>query len=280
VVIAAPDYDMDAPVDSHADADQFADRGSFAPLPGAQAEADELRALLADVTVLSGANATVDELRAVKHPALLHIATHGFFSPIDEAEPTRSVEFLPIGDGMIVTQQTKSAVVNPMFFSGLALSGANRRTPGTSTGIVTAQQLAGLDLRGTQLVVLSACETGLGAVERGLEFTGMRRALSIAGAATQVTSLWRVGDDATRMLMRHFYDLLAAGAGRAEALILAQERVASDARHPEWRHPFYWAAFVLSGAWTPMPGALTRRRGVAMPLGDSIAATRTGTTNV
>lgn len=279
VVIAAPDYDMDAPVDPRADADHFADRGSFAPLPGAFAEAEELSALLDNVTVLSGASATVDELRALKHPALLHIATHGFFSPIDEAEPTRSVEFLPIGSGMIVTQQTKSAVVNPMFFSGLALSGANRRTPGTSTGIVTAQQLAGLDLRGTQLVVLSACETGLGAVERGLEFTGMRRALSIAGAAAQVTSLWRVGDEATRTLMRHFYDLLAAGAGRAEALSLAQERVASDAGHPEWRHPFYWAAFVLSGAWTPMPGALTRRRGDAMPASDAISDTRTGNTN-
>lgn len=279
LVIAAPDYDVEAPVDARADADRFTDRGSFAPLPGAHAEAEDIRALLADVTVLSGPNATVDALRAVEHPVLLHIATHGFFAPIDEPAPTRSVEYLPIGTGMIVTQQTQSTVVNPMFFSGLALSGANRRAAGTSTGIVTAQQLTGLDLRGTQLVVLSACETGLGAVERGIEFTGMRRALSIAGAAAQVTSLWRVGDEPTRMLMRHFYSLLAGGTGRAESLILAQERVASDAAHPEWRHPFYWAAFVLSGAWTPMASALALRPGVALPVGNSVTASRTENIN-
>lgn len=260
VVIAAPDYEADAPIGPVASGgDRFADRGAFAPLAGARAEGEEIEALLEDVTVLAGATATVEAVTAVRRPAVLHVATHGFFSPIDEPEVRRSVELLPLGGG-IVEQRARVPVANPMFFSGIALAGANRRTAGASTGVMTAQQIAGLDLRGTQLVVLSACETGLGTVERGSEFTGMRRALSIAGAATQITSLWRVDDDATRALMRHFYSCLVDGLGRAEALARAQERVASDRDHPHWQHPFYWAAFVVSGAWTPMGDALSRRR--------------------
>jgi CHAT domain-containing protein/Flp pilus assembly protein TadD len=258
VVVAAPDYDVEASqqLAATADTDRFADRGAFAALEGAKAEAREIAGLLADVTILEGAAATVEAVQKVAHPAVLHVATHGFFSPIEEPEARHSVEFLPIGEGMLVEQRQQVAVANPMFFSGLALTGANRRPPGTSTGILTAQQIAGLDLRGTQLVVLSACETGLGMVERGSEFTGMRRALSIAGAATQITSLWRVGDEATRALMRHFYTHLIDGIGRAEALARAQEAIESDREHPEWKHPFYWAAFVVSGAWTPMHGDL------------------------
>jgi CHAT domain-containing protein len=145
---------------------------------------------------------------------------------------------------------------NPMFFSGVALAGANRRAPGSSTGILSAQELAGVDLQGTQLVVLSACETGLGTLERGDEFVGLRRALSIAGARTLLTSLWRVDDQATRTLMGHFYTGLIAGLPRADALRVAQGRVAGDPEHPEWRHPFYWAAFVLSGDRGPMPAGL------------------------
>lgn len=259
VVIADPDYNLDTPTVTDAMADRFADRGAFAPLAGARAEAKEIDALLSGVTLLEGAAATVSAVEAVEHPAVLHIATHGFFSPIDEPEPHQEVEFLPVAGGILFEHRSQSTVANPMFFSGLALAGANRRAAGTSTGIITAQQIAGLDLRGTQLVVLSACETGLGMVERGTEFTGMRRALSIAGAATQITSLWRVSDDATRVLMRHFYGFLVDGVGRAEALARAQEAVARDLNHPDWSHPVYWAAFVLSGAWTPMGAALTRR---------------------
>lgn len=192
----------------------------------------------------------------VRRPAVLHIATHGFFEPIDEPEVPPQLSFLPLGGGVVVEERVDVRVVNPMYFSGLALAGANRRPTGSSSGILTAQQIAGLDLRGTSLVVLSACETGLGAVGRGTEFTGMRRALAIAGAACQVTSLWRVGDDATRALMRCFYRFLVDGSGRAEALAAAQHEVAHDRNHPEWKHPFYWAAFVLSGAWTPMAESL------------------------
>jgi CHAT domain-containing protein/Tfp pilus assembly protein PilF/Flp pilus assembly protein TadD len=269
VVIAAPDYDVAALASSDAIGDRFADRGAFEPLPGARAEAQDLDALLGGVTVLEGAAATADAVRVVEHPAVLHIATHGFFSPIDDPEPQQRLEFLPVAGGVLVEQRSQPTAANPMFFSGLAFAGANKRAPGTSTGILTAQEIAGLDLHGTELVVLSACETGLGAVGRGTEFTGMRRALSIAGAATQVTSLWRIGDQATRALMRHFYGFLVQGVGRAEALARAQEAVARDPDHPDWAHPFYWAAFVLSGAWTPMGDTLARR--LEVPNGGGVA---------
>jgi CHAT domain-containing protein/tetratricopeptide (TPR) repeat protein len=259
LVVAAPDYDAEAPAVADAVADRFADRGAFAPLAGARAEAADLAALLDSVVVIEGPDATVDAVRAVRHPAVLHIATHGFFAPV-EPETVHASRHLSVGDvDVLIEQRTDVPVANPMFFSGLALAGANRRVAGAGTGLLTAQQIAGLDLRGTQLVVLSACETGLGVVGRGTEFTGMRRAVSIAGAASHVTSLWRVGDDATRALMGLFYRSLLDGLGRAEALAWAQEEVARDPAHPEWAHPFYWAAFVLSGAWTPMAGSLAPR---------------------
>ena len=269
VVIAAPDYEADAPAGGAAPAAApFADRAGFAPLAGALAESEEIAALLEDATVLTGSAATVDAVRAVSGPAVLHIATHGFFSPIDEPEVRRSLDLLPIGDGVVLEQRYQTPVANPMFFSGIALAGADRRPPGTSAGLLTAQQLAGLDLRGTQLVVLSACETGLGTVERGSEFTGMRRALAIAGAATQVTTLWRVDDEATRVLMRHFYGLLLDGLGRAEALARAQERVAGDPDRPRSAPP------VLLGGLRPLRrlDAHGRRAGPAPVVSDALRA--------
>ena len=235
----------------------FAGRGPFAPLAGTRGEADDLAALLEGVTVLDGAAATADAVRRVRRPAVLHLATHGFFSPLDELELTEGVALLPLPGASLVRWTEVVPVANPMYFSGVALAGANRRVPGT--GILTAQEIAGLDLRGTQLVVLSACQSGLGTVKRGEEFLGLRRALSVAGAATQVTSLWKVDDEATRALMGRFYRWLVKGRGRAEALQLAQEQVERDPRHPEWAHPFFWAGFVLSGAWEPVPGGLPAR---------------------
>jgi CHAT domain-containing protein len=229
-------------------------------LAGTKGEAEDIAALLHPVTVLEGAAATVDAVRQVRQPAVLHLATHGFFSPLDELDVTEGVDLLPISDLSLLSWRQAVPVANPMYFSGVALAGANRRVPGTGTGILTAQEMAGMDLRGTQLVVLSACQTGLGTVKRGEEFVGLRRALAIAGAATQVTSLWKVNDEATRALMGQFYRGIAGGEDRAEALQRAQRQVEGDSRHPEWAHPFFWAGFVLSGAWEPVPGGLVERR--------------------
>src|SRR5690606_35049509 len=111
--------------------------------------------------------------------------------------------------------------------SGLALRGANLMKDGAEDGILTALEASSLDLHGTKLVVLSACETGVGEVRLGQGVDGLRRALFIAGAETQVMSLWQGDDFATEKLMRLYYEGLARGEGRAEALRKAKAVLAS-----------------------------------------------------
>ena len=151
-----------------------------------------------------------------------------------------------------------------MLRSGLVLAGANAlgeragpanapgeqadAEPTVDDGWVTAEEIALMDLRGTELVVLSACETGLGRVKIGEGVYGLRRAFLYAGARTLVTSLFEVPDEQTRELMGRFYGALKAGRGKLEALhgaqleLLRQRRAAGGARHP-----FFWASFVLVG---------------------------------
>ncbi len=129
--------------------------------------------------------------------------------------------------------------------------GANEQRGGAGEdGILTAFEAANLDLWGTKLVVLSACETGIGEVKNGDGVYGLRRALVLAGAESQVMSLWQVSDRATRELMVEYYKRLQAGEGRAEALRQVQlGMLASEERS----HPFYWASFIQSGEWKNMP---------------------------
>ncbi len=138
-----------------------------------------------------------------------------------------------------------------MLRSGLALAGANARRSGEDDGILTALEAAGLDLWGTKLVVLSACDTGVGEVKNGEGVYGLRRALVLAGAETQGMSLWPVSDEGTRDLMIGYYQGLQAGQGRGEALQHVQRQLLA---RPERRHPFYWASFIQSGEWANLDG--------------------------
>jgi len=128
--------------------------------------------------------------------------------------------------------------------AGLAMAGANQG----ADGIVTAREIAGFDWWGTQLVVLSACETGIGAVA-GDGVYDMRRALALAGAESQVVSLWNVNDASTRELMRDYYGELSRGSGRADALRRAKLHLLHQ---PRYAHPYYWAAFIPAGDWRPL----------------------------
>jgi tetratricopeptide (TPR) repeat protein len=142
-------------------------------------------------------------------------------------------------------------VENPLLRSGLALAGANARRSGEDDGILTALEASGLNLWGTKLVVLSACDTGVGAVKNGEGVYGLRRALVLAGAETQMMSLWPVSDEGTRDLMLAYYKALQAGQGRAEALRQVQLTMLAS---PDQRHPFYWASFIQSGEWASLDG--------------------------
>lgn len=158
---------------------------------------------------------------------------------------------------------------NPLLRSGLVLAGVKQRQSGLGEdGVLTALEAAGLDLWGTKLVVLSACETGLGDVRNGEGVYGLRRALVLAGSETQVMSLWKVSDAGTRDLMVAYYTRLRNREGRAEALRQVQLAMlrgemlsAANSRNREttdpgrksstknYRHPYYWASFIQSGDW-------------------------------
>jgi CHAT domain-containing protein/Tfp pilus assembly protein PilF len=185
----------------------------FKPLPGTAQEAKALGDILSGVKLWTGAQATEAALKQVSGPSILHIATHGFFLP-DQAQA-----FGESARGIMVSPQAQSGGENPLLRSGLALAGVNQHQSGAGEdGVLTALEATGLDLWSTRLVVLSACETGLGEVKNGEGVYGLRRALVLAGSESQVMSLWAVSDAATRDLMADYYKRLQAGEGRTEAL--------------------------------------------------------------
>ncbi len=221
-------------------------------------EAVVIASLFDRCRVLAGADASVAALKSIQRPALLHIATHGVFTSAPPVAPVMRSQWLEVGGEWVeLGRASRSPVDNPMLHSGLALAGANRSAPGRPSGFITATELAALDLRGTELVVLSACNTGLGVTAPGSEFAGLRRAFAVAGAAAQVISLWEVEDDATAALMEAFYRRLLAGVGRAVALQQAQGELR---RRPRWSHPSAWAAFVCWGAVGPLSAGLRAAR--------------------
>jgi len=209
----------------------------FAPLSGTEQEARSISALFPDSKYLTGAAATETSLKQARSPRILHIATHGFFLE-DKASPFAGGK----GRGLILPAN----VENPLLRSGLALAGANIRGKGDDDGLLTALEASGLDLWGTQMVVLSACDTGLGEISNGEGVYGLRRAFGIAGAESIVMSLWPVSDQVTRDLMINYYKDLKQGGGRGEALRRVQLEML---KKPGRSHPFYWASFIQAGDW-------------------------------
>jgi CHAT domain-containing protein/Tfp pilus assembly protein PilF len=197
----------------------------FRPLPGTKAEALAIKAVLPEASVLLRQQATEAALKQARAPRILHIATHGFFL---------------------------SNVEGPLVRSGLALAGANRGMNGDQDGVLTALEVAGLNLWGTRLVVLSACDTGVGVVKDGEGVQGLRRALVLAGSESQVMSLWPVADEGAKELMIDYYRALQRGEGRSEGLRQVQLRMLRERK--DRRHPFYWAAFIQSGEWAGLDG--------------------------
>jgi CHAT domain-containing protein len=222
---------------------------SFGRLPGTRAEGEEVAELLG-VAAWLGPAVLERRLKRARSPRLLHIATHGFF--VGPAGGGRS------GDTGQVGLLGEAAADNPLLRSGLALAGANtwlrggRPPEDAEDGLLTAEDVTGLDLLDTELVVLSACETGLGEVRIGEGVFGLRRAFPLAGARSLVMSLWKVPDGPTRELMVDYYRRLLGGAPRGEALRQAQR--ALKARYPD---PLCWGAFICQGDPAPLPHRAT-----------------------
>jgi CHAT domain-containing protein/tetratricopeptide (TPR) repeat protein len=279
LVLADPAYDAGEERDAPAGR-------PFRRLPGTRAEGQRVAAAVA-ANLRLGQHATKSALFACEIPSMLHIATHGFvlqerrevlepedMKPGVTVRPTDGDRALLALDGILVTptqfevandepftRMSGHGLSNPLLRSGLALAGANTWLRGSDppddagNGILTAEEVVGMDLTGTALVVLSACETGLGEIESGEGTFGLRRAFLLAGARTLVISLWKVPDDETADLMEAFYQRLLAGRPRAEALHEAQ--AAMRAKHPE---PFYWAAFICVGDISPLTGVTPAAR--------------------
>ncbi|MBY0524827.1 MAG: CHAT domain-containing protein [Gemmataceae bacterium] len=226
--------------------------------------ADEIKAITpklaaytkGKVQVHTGDQAVQSVVKAVRSPRILVLSTHGFVVPPpptplpmarhEESLPGRKIAMRI--DGLTPVE----AIGDPLLRCGLIFAGANQRAKdgsGADNGVLTGVEVLGIDLRGTELVVLSACETGLGDVNLGEGVAGLRQAFQLAGAQGVVASLWKVSDQESAKLMTLFWENLAAGKGKAEALRSAQLTMVKDRRKKEKAaHPFFWAAFTFTGA--------------------------------
>lgn len=201
------------------------------PLPATQKEGDVLHSILGGEH-LSGGEATKDNVvESIDSPLLLHIATHAFYA--EEAS----------GD----QEGIRPVATDSMLRAGIVLAGANNN----ADGYLTALELSQLNLHGTELVTLSACDTALGNALGSEGVYGLQRALSVSGAKSALLSLWKVDDNSTSYFMRRFYSLLSEGRGKLEALEMVREEFLSHPI-PAWRHPYYWAAFRLNGDTGPV----------------------------
>jgi len=223
--------------------------GGLTPWPalaGTEQEARQLAPLLGGSAVISGPAATASVVLAQKAPRILHIATHGFFLAVPpptsgSAAPEAAASTTPAGE-------------DPLQRSGLVFAGANRPAANPSDdGYLTAAEASAMDLEGTELVTLSACETALGAVRRGEGVYGLQRSLAVAGARSTLLSLWKVDDGHTITFMEHFYSRLKAGEGRADALRHTQSEFRNN-KISTYNDIRVWGAFQLSGDWRALPG--------------------------
>lgn len=205
------------------------------PLPGSEREVKNIAQKLAgkkwETQVFAGEAASEDTLKRLKSPKVLHIATHGYF--FNSEKKTDATGFASNWVGK------NPALRSMLFFAGAEDAIAGKQTR-RNDGILTAFEAAVLRLDGTELVVLSACNTGLGKIQNGEGVYGLQRAFRIAGAKSLIMSLWEVEDAATALLMTTFYENWTAGMSKTEAFRKAQ--TALKAKYPQ---PFYWGSFIL-----------------------------------
>jgi CHAT domain-containing protein/Tfp pilus assembly protein PilF len=250
IVMADPDYDLDpAGVRKAADS-LFGGRttkpaskpaavgasrlGRVERLPGTRLEAEAVKPLLETITgaepyLYAASFAQESVFKRLRSPRILVLCTHGFFQDVP----------------------SKSLGANPLLRCGLLLTGCNkpeRDSLDSEDGILTGLEIIGTDLRGTDLVVLSACETGVGEVRSGEGVAGLKQAFQLAGARSVVSSLWSVPDRETSRLMITFFRQIADGKEASDALRESQLSIIS-ARRDRYgtAHPFFWAAFTVTG---------------------------------
>lgn len=215
--------------------------GAIDQLPGTEAEVKNINKLLISfkvkATALYGAKATEAEVKKINSPSILHIATHGYFlSDLSQMETSK-----------VLGVDISAAKENPLLRSGVLLADCDNVfeenyhvAANSENGILTAYEAMSLNLDKTDLVVLSACETGLGAVKQGEGVYGLQRAFLIAGAKSIIMSLWSVSDEATMQLMTLFYTNYAKSGNKQQAFAEAIKQL-----KVKYKEPFFWSAFVM-----------------------------------
>lgn len=207
----------------------------FQPLPGTKVEVERIAALLNaqqwNVKQLMAQEATEEKLKNTKHIGVLHIATHGFF--VADGEHDEEVMF---------TTDPANVANNPLLRSGLILTGAGNPTSTVEDGVLTAYEAMTLPLDKTDIVILSACETGQGEIRNGEGVYGLQRAIMLAGANHLLMSLWKVDDNATQELMEEFYKEWMISNNMIQSFRKAQLFIKK-----KYEMPQYWAGFVMVG---------------------------------
>jgi CHAT domain-containing protein/tetratricopeptide (TPR) repeat protein len=221
----------------------------FAPLTGAAAEGKALSDLIKakqPVKFFQDQQASETKVVTLKSPKLLHFATHGFFlENLSLSGASNERTALMQDSGFNAFQNAENSLTR----SGLALTGANsgingRKQADGTDGILTALEVLALNLEGTDLVTLSACETGVGDIQVGEGVYSLNRAFQEAGAKAVLSTLWSVADEQTKLFMQEFYTLVLNGDSPQQALQKTQLKFINDKNTQD---PFFWAAFTVVG---------------------------------
>ncbi|OGU96014.1 MAG: hypothetical protein A2475_02605 [Ignavibacteria bacterium RIFOXYC2_FULL_35_21] len=228
------------------------ERTTATDLPGTETEVLNIKKIMNEkdwqAKVFTGDSALEEEVKSVDNPTILHIATHGFFFSVVEIVE-RNINSEGFIKPKVFGMETFKAYENPLLRSGLLFAGSQRTLDGKEdaksnmdNGILTAYEAMNLKLDNTELVVLSACETGRGEIRNGEGVYGLQRAFIQAGAKTLIMSLWKVSDEATQELMTSFYTKWLSGKTKREAFKEAQNEIRA-----KYKYPYYWGAFVMVG---------------------------------
>lgn len=258
-IFAGPDYG-----DTEADANTKS-RGIdlkdvyFGALPGALAEGEQIDKLFGKKKSSSSAQlfvkdqATEQQITAITSPKILHLATHGFFleDVVVKEDPNALNRGFMVGvlDKPLAPATQNGPIENPLARSGLAFANANFGVQGikqadNTDGILTALEVLNLNLEGTDLVTLSACETGVGEVKVGEGVYSLNRAFQEAGAKAVLSTLWQVHDEGTQKFMQAFYQRFLDGTPAQQAIQETQNEFIHD---KDYSSPYYWAGFVMMG---------------------------------
>lgn len=218
--------------------------GKLSPLPGTKQEVDNIHRILANkqfkVNKFLAKEAKEYSIKNVKNPRIIHIATHGFF--LNDVVNT--------GNNKVFGIEIDKAKENPLLRAGLMLADAEKtmgdintkETNDRDNGVLTAFEAMNMSLENTELVILSACETGLGDVKAGEGVYGLQRAFQVAGADAMIMSLWTVSDAATQELMTLFYQNWLSSGNKITAFKKAQLQLKT-----KYTAPYYWGGFVMIG---------------------------------